>query len=110
MLEYSYGNELLLTATKKPRWNLISALRLFLAFYSLQVSLSSEVGNIFLVPLPSFKFHDNLNDNKWRFHFTEWTLIDAYQKSKMMFCLCLRVESWTRIIDTQIKLQLLRKY
>lgn len=33
---------------------------------------------------------------------------DAYQKSKMMFCLCRRVESWT-IIDTQIKLKTFQK-
>lgn len=41
---------------------------------------------------------------------SEFTWRNAYQKSKMIFCLCRRVESWTIIIDTQIKLQIFQKY
>lgn len=59
------------------------------------------------------KLYDNLHNSSFfrqsLFLLSQWR-VNAYQKSKMMFCLCLRVESCTNIIDTQIKLQLLRKY
>lgn len=69
--------------------------------------LRSIFDTFFNIQLPQF-FHPSVSipsnlpyDNRG---------VDAYQKSKMIFCLCRRVESCTTIIDTQVRFWLLLKY